>query len=112
MKTLKHINWLEKANKHLDKLYAQAKTYIDDEVDDILPTQKAVDSAKHIMKLAREAHEPEIAFSVNGEVVLSWKIAKSTLSAWCSADGHVDCYLNNDLINSNRFEETINTMAA
>jgi hypothetical protein len=40
MKTLKYISWLEKAYKHLDKLYAQAKTYIDEDVDDILPSRQ------------------------------------------------------------------------
>ena len=81
-------------------------------MDDILPTQKAVGAAKHIMILAKEAQEPEIAFSVNGEVVLSWQVSSGTIDAWCSADGHVDCYLNNEVINSSRFTETLNTIAA
>ena len=112
MKTFQRISWLEKAYEYIDRLYEEAKIYIDEDVNDILPTQQAIDSAKHIMKLAKEAQEPEIAFSVNGEVVLSWQVSNGTLNAWCSADGHVDCHLNNDLITSSRFEETLNTMAA
>jgi hypothetical protein len=106
-----NTSWLKKACLYLDNLFKEAVNYQDE--DDIVPTQEAIKSAKNIMKLAQHAEQPEIAFSVNGEVVLTWRVRSGNLTAWCNADGHVDCYKKNDLIDSTQLVKAVNnTMAA
>lgn len=85
-----NTGWFKKARLYIDELFKEAVDYHDE--DDIVPTQEAVNSAKDIIKLAQHAEQPEIAFSVNGEVVLTWRVCSGNLTAWCNADGHVNCY--------------------
>lgn len=82
--------WFDEAIRHLDSLHKEAIEYCEE--GDILPTDNEIRCAKRLMAELNAVDAPQIAITVNGEVLLTWKILGDCLIARIGRDGTARFY--------------------
>ncbi len=102
--------WLDGAMHHLDLLYQQTKESYDE--GDIIPTDKGISSAKELMSQVTKSSPPQIAITVNGEILLTWDTAKSGLTACVATDGKIEFRINHALVDRPIFVRYLSTTIA
>ena len=102
--------WLDGAMHHLDLLCKESRQYEDE--GDIPPTDKGMKSAKELMSQVAKSSPPQIAISVNGEILFSWDTDKDGLTASVTTDGKVRFSINHAPVDKNIFVRYLSTNIA
>ena len=93
--------WLDEAVRHLATLCSQSKEYADE--GDTLPTDVGHKQAVEVLRAYRHASAPDVAISVNGDIVFSWVSHGDTFKAFVRPSGDVCYYRNKDLVDQKAF---------
>jgi len=101
--------WLDGAIHHVEQLCRQAAECPDEYV---VPADVTVKSVIELMRQLRLAHNPSIAITQDGEIVLAWEHAADHFKAIVRSNGNVALYQNKKTIELDVFKHRLTSVPA